>query len=259
MRHNSVTHIRYFNYAFVLPKPFIESCSYRGVAEIRPVAWNWTGHRLSPMPSEIGLAVGAGVMNVHTLVDAARNQTATKPAAEECDQKTGNVCNQTGRGCGLGIDFGMAARADHVRGCRSDRDDRGDDGRSILLWRVRYEWAGRWNASHRLCVAGRSRWWGHRKTVGWWWSLLLAHYSMCFFSTLASNESNSSNGEIGPTRMYTLHYDGKFSITNFLHVQTLQTGIPTIRCAKKFATLKHHAQQLKVLRIFFHNLNLAFF
>lgn len=157
------------------------------------------------MPSEIGLAVRARVMNVHTLVDAARNQTATKPAAEECDQKTGNICNQTRRCCGLGIDFGMAAGTDHVSGRRSDRDDRGNDGRSIMLWNVRCEWTGRWNASHGLCVAGWSRWWWHRKTVGWWWSLLLAHFKICPLATLASNESGSSNGELSyPDVHYTM-------------------------------------------------------
>lgn len=192
------------------------------MAEIQPVAvWNWTVRRLSPMPSEIGLAVRAGVMNVHTLVDAARNQTTAKPTAEECNQKTGNVCNQTGRGCGLGIDFGMAAGTDHVCGSRSDRDDRGNDGRSILLWNVRYEWAGRWDASHGLCVARWSRRWWHCKTIGWWWSLLLAHYKMCPFFYVGVEKISSSNGELSYPDVHFTVYDGKISIRKFLHVQSL--------------------------------------
>lgn len=171
--------------------------------------------RLSPVPSEIGLAVRAGVMHVHTLVNTARNQTTSQPAAEKCNQKTGNVCNQTRRGCGLGIDFGVAAGTDHVRGSWSDRDDRGNDGRTILLWNVRYEWAGRRDASHGLCVAGRGRWWGHRKPVGGWWSLLFAHYKICPLSTLASNESDLlSYGELSYPDV---HYTGH-KIRKFLHV-----------------------------------------
>lgn len=82
MRHDSVTNICY------LMLPFRLSHLLNHVAKemwqrfdqlygIRPSLG------LSPMPSEIGLAVWTSVMNVHTLVDAARNQTATKPAAEK--------------------------------------------------------------------------------------------------------------------------------------------------------------------------------
>lgn len=37
---------------------------------------------LSSMSSEIGLAVGTRMMHVHALVNAARNQTASEPAAK---------------------------------------------------------------------------------------------------------------------------------------------------------------------------------
>lgn len=204
MRHNSVTKVRYFRLSSILIH-FLNHVAVE-MAEIRPALWNSRIRRLSSMPSEIGLAVRTGVMHVHTLVDAAWNQTATKPAPKQCDQKTGNVCNKTRRGCGLGIDFGMAAGTDHVRGCRSDRDDRGNDSRSILLWNVRYEWTGGWNASDGLCVTGWSRWGWYHKTVRWWWGLLFAHYKINSFSTLASNEPDFQWSIILPG--WTLHFNG---------------------------------------------------
>lgn len=52
--------------------------------------------RLSSMSSEVGLAVGARMMHVHALVNAARDQTATEPAAKECNQKARNVGDEAG-------------------------------------------------------------------------------------------------------------------------------------------------------------------
>lgn len=48
------------------------------------------------MSSEIGLAVGARMMHVHALVDAARNQATAEPAAEERNQKARNVRDEAG-------------------------------------------------------------------------------------------------------------------------------------------------------------------
>lgn len=228
------------------------------MAEIRPALWNSMIWRLPSMSSEIGLAVRAGVMNVHTLVDATWNQTATKPAPKQCDQKTGNVSNQTGRGCGLGIDFGMAAGTDHVRGCWSDRDYRGNDGRSILLWNVRYERTGGWNASDSLCVAGWSRWGRHGKAVRRRWCLLFAHYKNYSFSTLASNESGLQWRITLPG--WTLHFDSLNLSKSFFDSKRGFPRFTVQKSWKTYAFSKHHKHLCSWSWYdFFHNLNLAFF
>lgn len=214
------------------------------MAEIRPALWNSKICRLPSMSSEIGFAVRTGVMNVHTLVDATWNQTAPKPAAKQCDQKTGNVSNQTRRGCGLGIDFGMAAGTDHVCGCWSDRDHRGNDGRSILLWNVRYKRAGGWNATNCLCVAGWSRWGWHRKTVRRRWPLLFAHYKTYSFSTLASNQSGCQWRNMLPG--WTLRYKCWNLSKSFFSSKLWKRGFPRLsvqKSWKSYAFSKHHKHQ----------------
>lgn len=109
------------------------------------------------MSSEIGLAVGTRVMHVHALVDAARNQTAAKPAAKQRNQKAGNVRNEARRRGGLGVDLRVAAWTDHVRRLGSNRNHGGDDGRSRWLGHVRDEGTGRRNATDGLCIAGWCR------------------------------------------------------------------------------------------------------
>lgn len=109
------------------------------------------------MSSEIGLAVGARVMHVHALVDAARNQTAAEPAPKKRNQKARNVRNQSRRSGGLRVDLGVATRTDHVRRLGSDRDHGGDDGRSRRLGCARRERTCRRNATDGLCIAGRCR------------------------------------------------------------------------------------------------------
>lgn len=112
------------------------------------------------MSSKVGLAVWAWVVYVHTLVDAARNQAASEPAAKKSNQKTGNIRDQTGRGCGLSIDLGMATGTNHVCCLGSDWNHCGYNRRSSRLWHVWSKWTGRWNSSYCLCVAGwcRRRW-----------------------------------------------------------------------------------------------------
>lgn len=109
------------------------------------------------MSSEVGLAVGARMMHVHALVDAARDQTATEPAAKECNQKARNVGDEAGRRRGLGVDLRVATGTDHVRRLRSNRNHCRDDGRSRRLGHVRYEGTCRGNATDGLRVAGWGR------------------------------------------------------------------------------------------------------
>lgn len=152
--------------------------------------------RLSSMPSEIGLTMRTRVMYVHTLVDTAWNQTAAKPTAEKCDQKSRNVGNQTRRGGGLCVDFGMAARADHVRCLWADRNDRGNDGRTGGLVNGGRKGAGRRDAAHGLRVAGRCRR-GRYVAIGRRWRLF-THFVECFFGywpTLMEAKVEASNGE----------------------------------------------------------------
>lgn len=144
--------------------------------------------RLSSMPSEIGLAVGARMMHVHALVDATRNQATAEPATKKCNQKTRNVRNEAGRRRGLGVDFRVATGTDHVRRLGSNRNHRRDDGRPRWLGHVRHERTSRRNATDGLCVAGRSRLrryetvrrWGFLAHLGigfpfrrWQWQLLM--------------------------------------------------------------------------------------
>lgn len=112
---------------------------------------------LSSMSSQVGLAVRTSVMNIHTLVDATWNQTASEPAAKKCNQESGNVGNQTRRSRCLCVNFGMAAWAYHVRCLRSNRDDRSNDRRPSWLWNISRIRARRWNSAHGLCVAGWCR------------------------------------------------------------------------------------------------------
>lgn len=214
------------------------------------------------MSSEIGLAVRASVMYVHTLVDAAWNQTASKPATEQCDEKSGNVCNQTGRSRGLGIDFGMAAGTDHVRRSRSNRNDRGNDGWPVLLWHVRNEGTGRRNASHGLCVAGWSRRWRHREPVGRWWRLLLAHYEIFSFlqkrrmNQASNGESSFLPGSVGTRLRWQSFFQRVSSRPN------CNRGFPRFPVQKKSLPLQnttHWAAEVYMNIFLFHFLNLAFF
>lgn len=129
------------------------------------------------MSSEIGLAVGARMMHVHALVDAARNQATAEPAAEERNQKARNVRDEAGRSGRLSVDLGVATGTDHVRRLGSYWDDGRDDGRPRWLGHVRNEGTGRRDATDGLCIAG----WGRRgrnETVRWWG--FLAHLGIGF-------------------------------------------------------------------------------
>lgn len=168
----------------------------RDLAEMVPFDLRWnrqrnqTGSRnsrLSSMSSEIGLAVGARVMHVHALVDAARNQTAAEPATKKCNQKAGNVRDEAGRRGGLGVDLRVAAGTDHVRRLGANGNHGGDDGRPRWLGHVRHEGTSRGNATDGLCIAGWSRlgWYETVRRRGflahfrigipfrWWWQLLM--------------------------------------------------------------------------------------
>lgn len=157
------------------------------------------------MSSEIGLAVGARVMHVHALVDAARNQTAAEPAAEKCNQKARNVCDKPWRGGGLGVYLGVTARADHVRRLGSNRNDRCNYGRPRGLGHVRNEGTGRRNATDGLCIAGRSRR-GRDETVRW--RGFLAHLGIGFpfwqllVDVLGFRCKNPLSGDLQVTRTF---------------------------------------------------------
>lgn len=129
------------------------------------------------MSSEVGLAVGARMMHVHALVDAARNQATAEPAAKERNQKARNVRDEAGRSGRLRVDLGVATGTDHVRRLGSYWDDGRDDGWPRWLGHVRDEGTGRRDATDGLCIAG----WGRRgrnETVRWWG--FLAHLGIGF-------------------------------------------------------------------------------
>lgn len=129
------------------------------------------------MSSEIGLAVGARMMHIHALVDAARNQATAEPAAEKRNQKARNVGDEAGRSGGLGVDLGVTAGTDHVRRLGAHRNDGRDDGRSRWLGHIRHEGTGRRDTTDGLCIAGRRRW-RRNETVRWW--SFLAHFGIGF-------------------------------------------------------------------------------
>lgn len=129
------------------------------------------------MSPEIGLAVGARMMHVHAFVDAARNQAAAEPAAEERNQKARNVRDEAGRRRGLGVDLGVAAGTDHVGRLGPNGHDGRDDGRPRWLGHVRNEGTGRWDAADGLCIAGRCRR-GRNESVRW--RGFLAHLGIGF-------------------------------------------------------------------------------
>lgn len=116
-------------------------------------------------------------MHVHALVDAARNQATAEPATKERNQKARNVRDEAGRSGRLGVDLGVATRADHVRCLGSYRHDRRDDGRPRWLGHVRNEGTSRRDATDGLCIAGRGRR-GRNESVRWWG--FLAHLGIGF-------------------------------------------------------------------------------
>uniref|UniRef100_A0A6B2EJ39 Secreted protein n=1 Tax=Phlebotomus kandelakii TaxID=1109342 RepID=A0A6B2EJ39_9DIPT len=117
------------------------------------------------MTSQICLAIGACVMYIHALVNAARNQAAAQPASEECNHEATEVGDGSWLRAGLRVDLGVTCWADHVGGVGPDWHNCRHNGRGHS-GRLGREGAHRGHSADRLSIAGRSTGW-RNETVGW--------------------------------------------------------------------------------------------
>lgn len=177
--------------------------------------------RLSAMTTEITSASGTLMVNVHALVDAARNlqrgksisfqtqqkrvergyQATTQPAAKNSDEESTNVSDESRRGSRFRVHLASTWWADCVCGVWSEWDDSGDNllggqdrllgchrcsrVHSIYSWKVEktFEFQGDFWAEN--CVLTLSiagwSWWRWNESVRWW--VCLAHFCFLFSST----------------------------------------------------------------------------
>lgn len=140
------------------------------------------------MTSQVSFTVRTGVMDIHALVDATRNQAATKPTSQQRYDDTRDISDHAGLGFRRRVYFSVAMRTNCVSRLRPKWDDSGDYGRPVCVSLRRCERTGWRYASDVLRVSGRRV---RRRFVGRRWSILVRglHRGVPFLTCLMSELS----------------------------------------------------------------------